>query len=674
MGNEYNSDGKLILRDTSGNQMSLPRFFQLALVGEGGAAARPTSYYHTDAWDMGAPENQVPVRTPVFGTVIRAEQTGWNGGMGTCVIIDEGNGRTHNFFHMVENSLVVSVGDSVSQGDKLGMIGNTGDSHGAHLHYDVQVGGSRIGDPMLAYDCATLPSGWNFGDAVANGNNWDYIPLDQTATDYGPPGGETPSEPFFTDGCCYDVSTYQYDNTVQTLCNDSTTGGLILRFAWNSDADGKVASHLAKCQAANVPVGFYSASSKNITANGAADYRAMLEAQLEILYTTLGIKPEDCKLGIWLDLETWGKAAGASGCGISASPDDTIQQVELFREVFGTKNYPVLGLYCNRNELTAEGYGLLNASTTDWKEFPFWYSRPGASRSTVDSELSSYGLINAYLWQDGFPNENPGADPWSEWWSDSKTYVHKQIDGNWIDNDTVLQPIPTAGGGGGGGGGGSYTEVIKVTVDVIPPKRIYFSPVPGIIPTLDTRLDEREQEITITTDADNASLYYTLDGSSPYQYTTNNGTTAYTVAANALLYSSSITINKDTHIRVVAVPSGTSPGMTFDEPLAKGSGTFLFQYQSVAQTWEEEQKSYATSDGAVSFFEENKQAFLRLHVEQTDEEILYTEVYRHDTQVAESDASDSASKTEEGGQPTYDGSDEPTETSEEEGDDNVSDE
>ena len=36
MGNEYNADGKIILRDTSGNQMSLPRFFQLALVDDNG--------------------------------------------------------------------------------------------------------------------------------------------------------------------------------------------------------------------------------------------------------------------------------------------------------------------------------------------------------------------------------------------------------------------------------------------------------------------------------------------------------------------------------------------------------------------------------------------------------------------------------------------------------------
>lgn len=660
MGNEYSADGKIILRSSDGTQMSLPRFYQLALVDSNGNYARPTSWRGHNAWDMGvAGATTVPAVTPVFGTVTGCAQTGYNGGMGTYVIIEDEKGQKHRFMHMIENSLVVSTGDSISQGDKLGIIGNTGDSHGAHLHYDVTVNGSRIADPIDAFDCTTLPSGWNFGDAVDNGNNWDYIELDKAATDYGPPGGDTPSEPFFTDGYCYDVSKYQTDAEVQTLCDDSATGGIILRFAWNAGLDEKVSSHLAKCQAAGIPVGFYSASSKNITADGAAAYRSMLESQVELLYTTLGIKPEDCKLGIWLDLETWGVPAGASGCGVSSNPDDTVQQIDLFREVFGTKDYPVLGFYCNRNELTESevGYGLINATTDTWKSYPFWYARPGASRSTVDSELETYGLPNGYLWQDGDGGTH---------WSPDKMYTHTNV-----DNDTVLQPIPTAGGGGGGGGGGGeYTEVIKVTVDVIPPKRIYFSPVPGIIPTGDIRLDEREQEVAITTDADNAILYYTLDGSSPYQYTTSSGTTAYTVASNALLYNGSIIIHKDTHIRVIAVPTDTTPGMAFDELLAKGSGTFLFQYQNLAQTWEEEQKSYAVSDGAVSFFEENKQAFLRLHAEQTDEEILYTEVYRHDTQIAESDASDSASKTEEGGQPTYDGDDEPKE----EDTDDVSDE
>lgn len=658
MGNEYNADGKIILRDTSGNQMSLPRFFQLALVDGNGNYARPTSHHHLDAWDMGTGGAlTVPARTPVFGTVIAANQTGWNGEMGTSVIIDEGNGRTHYFMHMVENSLVVSVGDEVKQGDKLGLIGNTGNSFGAHLHYDVREGGSRIGDPMLAYDCTTLPSGWNFPDAVDNGNNWDYIPLDQTATDYGPPGGETPSEPYYPDKPCHDIAHPQVSGGSLNPCIDAIAdagdAGVIIQvgairssgFSIESSFDPAEAVQKVFDRGLGLGIYFY-----NYAAYSTDQTQAFQDALAYL--QTIGATKEKVNLGIWLDTE-YNPEYGYDPVP-SSDPAVNYAYVERFMTVFNAADYPVVGVYSSAGNFES-WYG-----SSRMGDKPIWAAYwtgtfDTVDRSTLDYYLPEASYTKVYMMQYSDHGSVPG-------WSGD------------LDCVKVLTPMPTSGGGGGGGGGGSYTEVIKVTVDVIPPKRIYFSPVPGIIPTLDTRLDEREQQITITTDADNASLYYTLDGSSPYQYTTNNGTTAYTVAANALLYSSSITINKDTHIRVIAVPSGTSPGMTFDEPLAKGSGTFLFQYQNVAQTWEEEQKSYATSDGAVSFFEENKQAFLRLHAEQTDEEILYTEVYRHDTQVAESDASDSASKTEEGGQPTYDGSDEPTDTTEEEGDADVSDE
>ena len=44
MPNEYSADGKIILRSSDGTQMSLPRFYQLALVDGNGNYARPTSW------------------------------------------------------------------------------------------------------------------------------------------------------------------------------------------------------------------------------------------------------------------------------------------------------------------------------------------------------------------------------------------------------------------------------------------------------------------------------------------------------------------------------------------------------------------------------------------------------------------------------------------------------
>ena len=422
-------------------------------------------------------------------------------------------------------------------------------------------------------------------------------------------GGE-----FFTDKCVYDVSYAQSAETVQALCNDTTTGGLILRFAWNDELDRKVTEHYAKCKTANMPVGFYSASNKNITADGESAYRTMLEAQRDLLSNTLNVTPTDCLIGVWLDLETWGYSAGSSGCGISATPDENVRQIELFREVFGTLNFPVLGFYCNYSELTSY---LIGASTNEWKTYPFWYSSPGSSRATVDSEMNSFGITNAYIWQDGFPKD---GDEWNYWWSPDKTYVHKQINGNWLDNDTILKPIPTSGGGGGG-------TVSAVTVSVVAPKRIYFSPNPDVF------LGESEflnisQEITITTDADNAEIYYTIDGSSPYQYQRIVGSESwqYLLSDHAVKYTAPVEIRTDTHFRVIAVPAGTETAI--DPLLAKGSGTFLFNFAPTSYSWEEEQYAYrlASEDKKVKYFEENRQAFLRYHAEETAEEILYNTV------------------------------------------------
>lgn len=447
----------------------------------------------------------------------------------------------------------------------------------------------------------------------------------------------TGNETFFTDKCVYDVSYAQTVETVQALCNDTTTGGLILRFAWNDELDRKVTDHYANCKAANMPVGFYSASNKNITADGESAYRTMLEAQRDLLSNTLNVTPTDCLIGVWLDLETWGNAAGSSGCGISATPDENVRQIELFREVFGTLNFPVLGFYCNYSELTSY---LIGASTNEWKTYPFWYSSPGSSRSTVDSEMNSFGITNAYLWQDGFPKD---GNEWNYWWSPDKTYVHKQINGNWLDNDTILKPIPTSGGGGGGG------TVSSVTVSIITPKRIYFAPNPDVFLGEDEFLTT-EQEITISTDAENAELYYTVDGSSPYQYqrVVGNEQWQYILSSHAIKYTEPVTIKTDTHFRVIAVPTGTTSAI--DPLLAKGSGTYLFNFVRTAYSWEDEQYAYRleSENKQVRYFEENRQAFLRYHAEETAEEIIYNAVVAASEQAAGT-AQPESGEAEEGG-------------------------
>ena len=56
---------------------------------------------------------------------------------GNYVMIYHGNGLYTRYLHL--DSLNVSVGQQVTKGQKLGVMGNTGNSFGAHLHFDVML-------------------------------------------------------------------------------------------------------------------------------------------------------------------------------------------------------------------------------------------------------------------------------------------------------------------------------------------------------------------------------------------------------------------------------------------------------------------------------------------------------------------------------------------------------
>ncbi len=64
------------------------------------------------------------------------------GGYGNYVKIDHGNGEYTLYGHMARNSITVMAGDIVEQGQVIGKVGNTGNSTGAHLHFEIYIGGS----------------------------------------------------------------------------------------------------------------------------------------------------------------------------------------------------------------------------------------------------------------------------------------------------------------------------------------------------------------------------------------------------------------------------------------------------------------------------------------------------------------------------------------------------
>ncbi len=92
------------------------------------------------ALDFGVPVG-TEVHATMSGTVV---YSGWNDeGYGNLVIVENGPYRTY-YAHLSE--LPVQAGQTVHAGDTIGLSGNTGNSTGPHLHYEVRLDGQQI-DP-----------------------------------------------------------------------------------------------------------------------------------------------------------------------------------------------------------------------------------------------------------------------------------------------------------------------------------------------------------------------------------------------------------------------------------------------------------------------------------------------------------------------------------------------
>ncbi len=92
--------------------------------------------------DLAAPVG-TPIRASDGGTVVRA---GWYGGYGLCIDIQHRGGVITRYGHC--NDIYVSVGSGVYQGQVIAEVGNTGNSTGAHCHFEININGS----PVNPYD------------------------------------------------------------------------------------------------------------------------------------------------------------------------------------------------------------------------------------------------------------------------------------------------------------------------------------------------------------------------------------------------------------------------------------------------------------------------------------------------------------------------------------------
>lgn len=89
--------------------------------------------------DIGGAEGN-PIYATDSGVVVFA---GWSSyGYGYMIVIDHGNGWQSAYAHL--SAVGVSCGQSVFQGGHIGALGNTGNSSGAHLHFELSINGAKV--------------------------------------------------------------------------------------------------------------------------------------------------------------------------------------------------------------------------------------------------------------------------------------------------------------------------------------------------------------------------------------------------------------------------------------------------------------------------------------------------------------------------------------------------
>ncbi len=105
--------------------------------GKRKAPTRGASSYHKGI-DWATPVGTAVVAS-ASGTVAKA---GWGSGYGYVVYINHADGRQTRYGHL--SKVLVSAGQTVSQGQKIALSGNTGVSSGPHVHFEILINGSQV--------------------------------------------------------------------------------------------------------------------------------------------------------------------------------------------------------------------------------------------------------------------------------------------------------------------------------------------------------------------------------------------------------------------------------------------------------------------------------------------------------------------------------------------------
>lgn len=138
---------------------------------------RTTSHFNPGNRGVGlyAVDIELPIGTPIVaaraGTVVAARDHFIDGNgrdlEENFVMVRHDDGTVARYIHLQHRGVLVTVGQAVAQGQRIALSGNTGDTGGPHLHFDVQRCGPNLPPHYNALPCGmTVPV--SFRDAGRN--------------------------------------------------------------------------------------------------------------------------------------------------------------------------------------------------------------------------------------------------------------------------------------------------------------------------------------------------------------------------------------------------------------------------------------------------------------------------------------------------------------------------
>ncbi len=125
-------------RYLGGSGPEIPGYYIRPLVG----GIKTQGLHGWNGIDIGTPRG-TPIFAAAAGEVIIARSSGYNGGYGEYVVISHYNGTQTVYGHL--SQVYVTSGQIVAQGQTIGLSGNTGNSTGPHLHFEVRGAKNPLG-------------------------------------------------------------------------------------------------------------------------------------------------------------------------------------------------------------------------------------------------------------------------------------------------------------------------------------------------------------------------------------------------------------------------------------------------------------------------------------------------------------------------------------------------